>query len=276
MFSLSIGYSTCPNDTFIFGALAKDEIETPFIFEPRLEDIETLNQLALTEELDVTKLSFPALGRVLSSYGLLNCGSALGRGCGPLVVARPGTDLSGLAQGRIAAPGEMTTARMLLSLHLGGEVAMEHMVFSDIMPAVAGGRADFGLIIHEGRFTYQDHGLVELLDLGKWWEAETGMPIPLGCIAIRRDLGMDMARGVDQAIRQSLMFAKSSPQVIEDYILGHAQETAPEIIAEHIRLYVNDFSLDLGEEGRAAIEALLTKAMEAKLIPEPSVPLMAY
>lgn len=276
MFSLQVGYSTCPNDTYIFAALAEDRIETPLILEPVLADVEQLNQWALEERLEVTKLSFHALAKVRPAYGLLNCGAALGRGCGPLLVARPGTDLADLATGKVAAPGELTTARLLLSLFNGQEPNFEQMIFSDVMSAVAQGRADFGLIIHEGRFTYADHGLVELLDLGQWWESETGKPIPLGGIAIRRDLGQDLARAVDGAVRQSILSARTDPQAAQEYIRAYAQEMDQTVIDQHIGLYVNEFSFELGDEGREAVETLYIKAAEAGLVKPSPAPLMAY
>ena len=276
MIPLRIGYSTCPNDTYIFAALAEERIDAPLLFEPVLADVETLNQWALENRLEVTKLSFPALGRVIESYGLLNTGAALGFGCGPLLVARPGTDLDRLADGLVAAPGELTTARMLLGLFLGQEPNCRQMVFSEIMPAVERGEADFGLIIHEGRFTYQQHGLVALQDLGQWWEGETGLPLPLGCIAVRRDLGPEMARSIDAAIRASLVSARTDPVAARPYILKHAQEMDLPVVEQHIELYVNQFSLDLAGQGLEAIELLLGKARETGLIPDTSLPLTAY
>ncbi len=276
MFTLRIGYSTCPNDTYIFAALANDRVETPLIFEPVLADVETLNQWALEERLEVTKLSFFALGRVREAYGLLYAGAALGQGCGPLVVARPGTGLGGLDGGLIAAPGELTTARLLLSLYLGQEPNFSQMVFSEVMPAVAEGRADYGLVIHEGRFTYRDHGLEALLDLGEWWERETGRPIPLGGIAIRRDLGQELAQSVDVAIHRSLMAARSDPAEAMPYVKAHAQEMASEVIEQHLALYVNQYSLDLGDDGRQAVEALFARAEKYGIIKPSPLPLMAY
>jgi 1,4-dihydroxy-6-naphthoate synthase len=257
-------------------ALAEGRIDSPLLFEPVLADVESLNQWALTERLAVTKLSFFALGKVLSRYGLLYSGAALGRGCGPLVVASPGKKRSELSRGIIAAPGELTTARLLLSLFLDDIPRFKQMVFSDIMPAVKHGEVDFGLIIHEGRFTYPEHNLVELLDLGQWWEEETGEPIPLGGIAIRRDLGVDTARRVDEAIRFSLEQAQRGDEAVIKYVLSHAQEMSLDVIKRHIELYVNDFSVDIGSSGIRAVETLFERAEKRGFITKPNLPIMAY
>ena len=270
------GYSTCPNDTYIFAGLSRTEKSGPMTFEPVLADVETLNQWAFKKRLDVTKLSFFALGLVQESYGLLYSGGALGRGCGPILVARPGMDLGSLGKGLVAAPGNHTTARLLLTLYLGDEPRFSQMVFSEVMPAVSEGKADFGLIIHEGRFTYEEYNLEILVDLGEWWESESKRPIPLGGIAIRRDLGRDIAIYVDQAIKRSISAAKRGVSDTMDYVLAHAQEMAPDVVAQHIDLYVNDFSIDLGQEGRDAVELLFSRAREAGLIPPSALPLMAY
>ena len=276
MKKLSIGYSTCPNDTHIFAGLSAHEKDSSLAFEPVLADVETLNGWALEGKLDITKLSFFAFFKVLKEYALLHSGGALGRGCGPILVARPGVDLNSLKDGIIAAPGNLTTARLLLTLYLGYEPRLQQMVFSNVMPAVCDGKADFGLVIHEGRFTLDAYGLQSILDLGQWWEAETGLPIPLGGIAIRRDLGESMARGVGERIRQSLSLAESGSPMVEDYIISHAQEMDPSVIQQHIDLYVNRFSRDLGDEGQRAVRVLLDRAERAGLLKPCSLPLMAY
>jgi 1,4-dihydroxy-6-naphthoate synthase len=257
-------------------ALADNRVDTPVIFEPVIADVETLNQWALEERLDVTKISFTALGRARNSYGLLYAGSALGRGCGPLVVSKPGRNLRELDRGVVAAPGELTTACLLLSLYLGKQPQYRQMIFSDIMPAVTRREADFGLIIHEGRFTYGNYGLQALLDLGEWWESETGAPIPLGGIAVRRDLGSEIAREIDRAIHQSLMLANANPEETMPYVLAHAQEMDRDVVMEHIKLYVNAFSMDLGPEGEEAVKTLFARAEAAHLMPPSRLPLMAY
>jgi 5,8-dihydroxy-2-naphthoate synthase len=273
---LNIGYSSCPNDTYIMAALAQDKVDTPLTFNPVIADVETLNQLALSEKLEVTKLSFAALGMVRNAYGLLYAGAALGRGCGPLVVARHGVTLADLDRGLVAAPGELTTARLLLSLYLGKPPIFKQMLFSDIMPAVAREEADFGLVIHEGRFTFADYGLDALLDLGEWWEQEMGRPIPLGGIAIRRDLGSEVAGMVDQAIYSSLVTARANPAEAMEYVLGHAQEMDAIVVQQHIDLYVNSFTFNIGSEGEEAVKKLFAKAEEVGLLPASPLPLMAH
>ncbi len=276
MTHLRIGYSTCPNDTYIFAGLPALGDNSPVTFDPVLADVETLNGWAMEKRLDISKLSFFAFGKVREQYALLHAGAALGRGCGPVIVARPGTRLTELANGMVAAPGNLTTARLLLTLHLGKEPRFKQMIFSEVMPAVRDGKADFGLVIHEGRFTYREHGLRILLDLGEWWEKETGFPIPLGGIAIRRDLGGEMARDVDGCIRASLNLAGSGSKMVMEYVMAHAQEMIPQVVRRHIDLYVNPFSRDLGEEGQKAIRFLMDQAEKIGLLKPCPLPIMAY
>jgi 1,4-dihydroxy-6-naphthoate synthase len=257
-------------------ALAENRLASPLMFEPVLADVETLNQWALEERLEVTKLSFMALAHVRNTYGLLSAGGALGWGCGPLLVARPGCTVAQLDRGVVASPGTLTTAALLLSLFHGKQPNFRPMVFSEIMPAVACGEADFGLVIHEGRFTLGSWGLEPLLDLGSWWEQETGHPIPLGGIAIRRDLGLELAQMVDQAIRSSVLDALASPDRTMSYVLSHAQEMDPDVVSQHIKLYVNSFSVDLSAEGREAVALLFSKAEAAGFISSTAMPLMAF
>lgn len=265
---LTLGYSPCPNDTFIFYALVHDLVPLRRIsFAPPVHgDVETLNHWALQGKLDVSKLSFHALGYVLDRYLLLGAGAALGRGCGPLLVARPGR-LPDLARASIAIPGVYTTAALLLRLYAPRASRLQVMPFERIMGAVARGEVDCGVIIHESRFTYQEHGLVCLRDLGEWWEEETGLPIPLGCIAARRELPEAELREIEEAVRQSLLWARANPEAGMGYIRVHAQEMSDTVLRSHIGLYVNDFSLEIGEEGRAAVTELLRRGQAAGIFP---------
>jgi len=268
MTTLQLAYSPCPNDTYIFHALVHGLVACAGCrFQVTLDDVESLNQAAREGRFEVTKLSYAALGHLLDRYVLLRSGSALGRGCGPLLVAAPGRTLAGLGDATIAVPGRWTTAALLLGLYQGRAPHMTAMPFEAIMPAVARGDFGYGVIIHEGRFTYSRLGLDCLLDLGHWWEESTGLPIPLGGIAIRRDQPAALAGDVAAAIRRSIAFARAHPERSADYIRRHAQEMAPDVIRRHIGLYVNDFSLDLGAEGEAAIRRLYDDAAAAGLLP---------
>lgn len=274
--TVTLGYSPCPNDTFIFHALAHGRIRVEGLtFRERLEDVETLNRLALDGALDLTKISYHALGHLRERYALLRSGGALGRGCGPLVVARGETDMAALRGRRIAVPGRLTTANLLLQLHGSGYEDLLILPFHRIMEAVAGGLADAGVIIHESRFTYRRHGLVQVRDLGRWWEEETGLPIPLGGILARRTLGAEAIRKIDDALRRSVEHAFAHPREPRRYIKEHAQELEDEVIERHIGLYVNDYSRDLGEEGERAVRTLLGRAEERGIIPPCELPLFA-
>ena len=273
---VSLGYSTCPNDTLAFYALAHNRIDLRRLdYRIELADVENLNQKARKGLLDVSKLSYAALGNLLDRYGLLRSGSALGRGCGPLIVAGPGVGLEALTRGPVAVPGMWTTAAMLLGLYASGPLHLKPMSFEKIMPALQKGAFAVGVIIHEGRFTYQDHGLSCLLDLGEWWEETTGLPIPLGCIAARRDLARETVRNVETAIRESVRYGMANHPEAMAYIAGHAQEMAPSVIDQHIRLYVNDFTLELGSEGEAAVKTLFRMAAQKGLLPKIRTPLFA-
>ena len=234
----------------------------------RLEDIDTLNRLALQSALDVVKVSFFAYGLLREHYQLLQTGGALGRGCGPLLVSRNVSltrqDLAD-AKLRVAVPGDLTTAHLLLRLYQPAACTVRSLPFNQIMPAIAQGEIDAGVIIHEGRFTYHQYGLHMLVDLGAWWEQTTGHPIPLGCIVARSSLGPDMIANLERTIRASLMHARQNPDDSREYIRAHAQEMDPQVIARHIELYVNSFTEDYGSEGRAAIACLLERAREAHL-----------
>jgi len=273
---LSLAYSPCPNDTYIFYALAHRKIDLGDLnFDITLNDVEHLNQAARNGSVDVSKLSFAAIGHLTYDYGLLRTGAALGRGCGPLIVARPGTDLSLIHRSRIAIPGEWTTANLLLGLFMEQKPNATAMRFDDIMPAVSDCRYDFGVIIHEGRFTYQNYGLECLVDLGQWWEAKTGLPIPLGGIAVRRNLPETVIRRVETAIGQSIAYARCHPQEADAYIKAHAQELTESVIHQHVGLYVNDFSTDIGDQGESAIAALFDIAREKGILPKSRQPLFA-
>ncbi|MDA8164586.1 MAG: 1,4-dihydroxy-6-naphthoate synthase [Desulfobacteraceae bacterium] len=266
---LTIGFSPCPNDTFIFHALVhgKVPVPDPGFAPPVLADVETLNEWALAGRLDVTKLSFHALGHVLDRYALLDAGAALGRGCGPLLVTGPGADPSRLESAKVAIPGRLTTAAMLLRLFAPECRNLITMRFDLIMPALAAGEIDAGAIIHEGRFTYRQYGLTLIQDLGAWWEEVTGLPIPLGGIVARRSLGEERLRAIGAAIRESVRYGFAQPDAGRDYIRRHAQELDDRVIADHIGLYVNSFSENLGREGRAAIEEFVKRGRQAGVLP---------
>jgi len=272
--TLTLGYSPCPNDTFIFHALTHGLLpEFALQVRERLEDVETLNQLALAGTLDLTKISYHALGHLRETYALLRSGGALGRGCGPLVISRQPTEMGALRGKRIAIPGKLTTANLLLQLYGAGYENVAIMPFDRIMPALLAGEVEAGVIIHESRFTYQGFGLHRVCDLGAWWEEETGLPIPLGGILARRDLGVETIRTVDAAIRASVEHAWAQPQVPREYIRAHAQELDDSVIDQHIGLYVNDFSRDLGTEGERAIITLFARAEARGIIPPCDLPL---
>jgi len=268
---LTIGFSPCPNDTFIFHGLVHGLTgpACPSFAAPLLADVETLNVWAMEQaRLDVTKLSFHALGHVLDDYVLLRSGGALGRGCGPLLVARqPMADDRDLAGKRIAIPGRYTTAAMLLRLFSRADYEMVPMSFETIMPCVVRGEVDCGVIIHESRFTYRQHGLVCLQDLGAWWEDETGHPIPLGGIVARRSLGRDLLLQIESCIRESVRLAFADAGKSRSYIKKYAQELDDQVIASHIGLYVNNFSEDLGTQGMAAINEFLARGRNAGILP---------
>ncbi len=272
---LSLGYSPCPNDTFLFYALTHGIIPLPGLQRPPLlTDVETLNSLVRKGRLAISKISCHALGHVRRDYALLASGAALGRGCGPLLVARRGFDPAALSSGRIAIPGSLTTASLLLRLWQPNCRNLIVLPFERILPAICSGQVDAGLIIHEARFTYAQQRLTELVDLGTWWQALTGLPLPLGAIVAQRRLGRAQVAAIEKAIAASALYAQSNPGEPAAYIRQHAQELDAEAIKQHIALYVNDFTLDLGTEGLAAIEELLGRAARAKLIPPQEGPLM--
>ena len=257
--ALTFGFSPCPNDTFAFHALVQGLVDAPFQVQPVLLDIEELNRRAHSGEFDLTKLSVGAFAAVGERYTLLRSGAALGHGVGPLVVARTPAALAAAAAGRIAIPGRETTAFRLLRLaapRLGDVVEMR---YDRILAAVAGGDVDAGLIIHESRFTYADHGLHRVADLGEWWERETRLPVPLAGICARRDLDAGLVAAAETAIRASVAHAFAHPADSRAYVRAHSQEMSDEVCDQHIRLYVNAHSLDIGDDGLRAIERLVAR-----------------
>lgn len=262
---LSLGFSPCPNDCFIFDALVQKKIDTEGLdFDVRLEDVETLNQMALNGELDITKLSFHAYAHVADKYLLLRSGSALGFNCGPLLVTRPG-NAKPHSEMKVAIPGKLTTANFLLSIAYPKMVKKVSMVFSEIEEAVLSGKVDAGLLIHENRFTYEQKGLVKIRDLGEFWEEMIHAPIPLGGIAAKRNFDMALLQKINRVIRASVEQAFKDPEGTMAYVKAHAQEMDEEVMKKHIALYVNSFSVDLGEQGEKAVRLMFGKAEELGL-----------
>ncbi len=254
---LTIGFSPCPNDTFIFDALVNNEIDAGGLqFEPHLEDVQTLNEWAAQGKLDVTKLSFPALFDNLDTYEILSSGAALGQGVGPMLIAKKLYDLADIEKLRIAIPGENTTANFLLSFAFPAAKNRISTLFSNIEEAILNNTVDAGVIIHENRFTYQQKGLLKLLDLGDYWEQKQNLPIPLGCIAVKRSLPEDIKKKVDERIRMSLQHSFGSYPQLSPYVQTHAQAMDEAVMRKHIELYVNNYTMDLGEPGKHAIEEL--------------------
>lgn len=256
---LTLGFSPCPNDTFIFDALVNKKIDTEgFEFDAVLEDVETLNRWALEGKLDITKLSFPAFFRSLEHYTLLNAGSAIGKGVGPLIITDAKHEVTDeqINQASIALPGVNTTANLLFSLAYPDATDKQFMLFSAIETALVNKEVDLGVIIHENRFTYQQKGLRKVKDLGEYWEQKMELPLPLGGIAINQSVKRSVALKVNDLIRKSLGFAYRNYPVITDYVKQHSQEMSEEVMRQHIKLYVNDYTLDLGEDGKEAIEAM--------------------
>lgn len=255
----TLGFSPCPNDTFIFDALVNKKIDTEgFDFEVVLEDVETLNQWALQGKLDITKLSFPAFFQSTEKYVLLNSGSALGKGVGPLLISKSKieNDDPGIENAVIALPGINTTANLLFSFAHPGAMNKKFIVFSGIENAVLGGETDLGVIIHENRFTYQQRGLNKVMDLGEYWEEKMKVPIPLGAIAIRRKFETTVSEKISGLIKKSLEYAFKNYPLVTDYVKAHSQEMSEDVMRQHIDLYVNNYSLDLGTDGKEAIGIL--------------------
>ncbi len=277
---LSLGYSPCPNDTFIFYALIHGKIDTGDLqFNEVLLDVETLNQKALKEELDITKISYHAFGHFRNNYSLLRAGGALGRGCGPLVIADKECSMNDLIGKKIAIPGRLTTANLLLQLYWSSlhqridPSCLKILPFNQIMQAVANREVDAGLIIHESRFTYDDYKLKQVMDLGEWWEKDTGLPIPLGGIIANRSLGSEAISRVDTLLKISIEYAFHNRNEPLTYIKKHSQELSDDVIQQHINLYVNNYSLDIGDEGERAIIELMSRAESAGIIPGSDTPM---
>jgi 1,4-dihydroxy-6-naphthoate synthase len=273
---LPLGFSPCPNDTFMFDALVHGRVDAEGLrFSPELDDIEVLNRRARGLDprppLPVTKVSVAALARLTTDYAVIDAGAALGRGCGPLVLRRADDPrfmaLAELAGARVAIPGEATTANLLLQIF--GPPALERVTlrFDRIMPALAAGEVDAGLVIHESRFTYPAHGLRCVADLGEVWEAATGLPLPLGVIVARRDLPAEVVAAVEAGLRRSVEAAWADPDATRPYVRAHAQELDDEVCRRHIALYVNAFSASLGDEGRRAIEVLVARMRAVGAMP---------
>ena len=257
--TLTLGFSPCPNDTFIFDALVNKKIDTAGLtFEPVLEDVQTLNEWALQGRLDITKISYGVLPLLLERYLVLNAGGALGKGVGPLLITKqPGAVNKAVDEMTIAIPGEHTTAHMLFSLAYPQAAKKKFMIFSAIEDAVLNGDVDAGVIIHENRFTYQQKGLHKLVDLGEYWERQTGNPIPLGGIVMKKTFDTALQHKVDSLIKRSLEFAFKNYPLITEYVKQHSQEMSESVMRQHIDLYVNNYSLQLGPDGKAAVNTFL-------------------
>lgn len=269
---LTLGFSPCPNDTFIFDALIHHKIDTEGLdFEVFYDDVETLNQKAFRGELDITKLSYHAFAYVVDKYVLLDAGSALGFGVGPMLISDLEISISDLENNpdyKIGIPGKYTTANFLLGLAFPNAQNKQEIVFSEIEDSLLNGRIDIGLIIHENRFTYQNKGLKKIIDLGDYWEKKTGCAIPLGGIVANRRLPLDVQLKINRVLKKSVEFAFANPKSGLEFIRSHAQEMSEEVMYKHIELYVNKYSVDLGEEGRKAINLLFDTAREKGIIPE--------
>jgi 1,4-dihydroxy-6-naphthoate synthase len=267
---LSLAFSPCPNDCFMFDAMVHGRVDCEGLeFVVSLADIEALNHAAFAGAPDITKLSFHAYAYCADKYVLLDAGSALGRNCGPLLISRRSIERAEVERGQlsIAIPGKYTTANFLCGLAFPAARNRTEVLFSDIEPALLGGRFDAGVIIHENRFTYEAKGLRKIIDLGEFWEAETGAPIPLGGIVVRRSLPDDVKRAVNRVMRRSVEYAFANRAASLPYVRAHAQEMSEQVMYQHIDLYVNDYSVDLGEQGRRAVEVLFDRAQRAGIVP---------
>jgi 1,4-dihydroxy-6-naphthoate synthase len=274
-YQLTLGYSPCPNDCFIFDALVHKKIDTKGLqFDACLEDVETLNKWALKGELDVTKLSYHAYAYCLKDYILLKSGSALGFNCGPILISKKPVEKNKFRLKTVAIPGRYTTANFLLSLAFPQLSNKIEYVFSDIENAVLNEEVDAGLIIHENRFTYEAKGLYKIMDLGEYWDELIKAPIPLGGICIKRNKDKELQLLVNDLIKESVQYAFANPESAMPYVREHAQEMSEQVMKQHIQLYVNTFSADLGSVGTQAVELLFKKAVQTGLIKQPELPLL--
>ncbi|MCB9361194.1 MAG: 1,4-dihydroxy-6-naphthoate synthase [Flavobacteriales bacterium] len=266
---LTLGFSPCPNDTFIFDALIHGKIDTEGLeFDVYLGDVEDLNQKAFNKELDITKISYHAFGYLTNDYILLDAGSALGKGCGPILVKSSKVKSLKLADVKIAIPGKFTTANFLLSIAHPEATNKVELLFSDIEKAVLNNNVNAGLLIHENRFTYQERGLEKIIDLGEYWEEKTGALIPLGGIVIKRNLPTEIIQKVNRLLRKSIEYAFNNPESPLDYMQKNAQEMDEKVMMQHVELYVNKYSLDLGVEGKDSITQMFNLAQEKGIIPK--------
>ncbi|MCP3924119.1 MAG: 1,4-dihydroxy-6-naphthoate synthase [Desulfobacterales bacterium] len=275
MSPLTLGFSPCPNDTFIFHALINDLTDSKYTYDYNLHDVEKLNKMAIEGYYDITKLSFAALGNLTEKYGLLKTGAALGKGCGPLLVKRKDKKEINFENAIVAIPGEMTTANLLLNLYSEKKVKTKPMRFDQIFQSLVDCKADLGVIIHEGRFTYQDYNLEIVQDLGEWWEKKTSLPIPLGGIAAKREISDEILVDIEKSIGKSIKFAYKNRDVSKNFIKENAQELSGSVIEDHIKLYVNEYSLNLEETGIKAITKMFEMAKSIGFFPNYSNNLLA-
>jgi 1,4-dihydroxy-6-naphthoate synthase len=266
---LTLGFSPCPNDTFIFDAIVNRRIDTSFFdFSIHMADVEELNKMAFESVLDITKISAAAYPKIADNYFLLDSGSAIGNNNGPILISKQKIFPDEINDLKIAIPGFNTTANLLLSIAFPKAINKKEYIFSNIEEVVLSGETDAGLIIHETRFTYQAKGLKKVVDLGEFWERNFGMLVPLGCIAIKRKYSREIIETINLLIRESVEFAFKNPDKSAEYIKKHAQELDTDVIQKHINLYVNQYTIDQGTEGRKAIKFLFEKGFELKLLPE--------
>lgn len=265
---LTLGFSPCPNDTFIFDAIVNDKIDLEdVVFDVLLEDVETLNEMALQQKLDITKMSYHAYAYVSNNYILLSSGSALGRGCGPILISKDEIPVEKVDYCVIGIPGKLTTANLLLSIAFPEAGTKKELLFSDIEDALLKDEIDAGVIIHENRFTYQEKGLLKILDLGTYWEENFHAPVPLGAIAIKRNIDSSLQQKINRIINRSVLYALENPEQSMPYVRMHAQEMEDAVMQQHISLYVNDFTVDLGAKGKIAVEKIFDYGFQKKIIP---------